>query len=88
MQPPENSFEGAGSSHDQDSFTARTEQFAREEPLKAVGAAFVGGLILTLLPVGALVGGVLRLSLSLLRPALLILGAVKLYEEIEKRQHE
>jgi hypothetical protein len=34
------------------------------------------------------VGGVLRLSLSLLRPALLILGAVKLYEEIEKRQHE
>ncbi len=88
MQPPDNSIQGTDSGENADSFVSRTEQYAREEPLKAVGAAFVGGLVLTMLPVGGLVGGVLRLSLSLLKPALLILGAVKLYEEIERRQHE
>lgn len=65
----------------------RTEQYAREEPLKAVGAAFAAGLFLTLLPVGAIFVAIVRLTLTLLRPALLVLGAIKLYEEIDRRQN-
>ena len=56
--------------------------------MKTVGVAFGAGLILTLLPVGAIVVAVVRLTLSLLRPALLILGAIKLYEEIDQRRNE
>ena len=59
-----------------------TEKYAREEPVRAVGAAFGSGLILTLLPVGAIVSGILRLALSLVRPILIILGVVKLYERL------
>ncbi len=66
---------------------SRTEHYAREEPLKAVSAAFAAGLFLTLLPVGAIFIALVRLALTLLRPALLVLGAVKLYEEIDRRQH-
>ncbi len=84
MQPPDTSSENAASTAE--SYTARAEQYAREEPLKAVGIAFVGGLILTVLPITGLIGTLLRVALTLLRPALLILGAIKLYEEVERRQ--
>lgn len=76
---------GAGASFED--IRSRTEQYARQEPLQALGAAFIGGLLLTLLPVGSLLALILRLTLSLVRPALVVLGAVKLYEEISKRQH-
>ena len=85
MQAPDPSFEGT-STEDENDFVHRTEQYAREEPLKAVGVAFVAGLILTLLPIGGIIAGLVRLALTLVRPALLILGAVKLYEEIDRRQ--
>jgi hypothetical protein len=66
-------------------FVKRTEEFAREEPMQALGVAFIAGLILTILPVGRLLGGLVRLAFGLLRPALVILGAVKLYEEISHK---
>jgi hypothetical protein len=69
-----------------DEMKERAERFARDEPMQAVGAAFVAGLLLTLLPVGSVVAGVVRLVFALLRPALVVLGAVKLYEEISRRQ--
>ena len=65
---------------------AGAEKCAREEPLKCAGIAFVAGILLTILPVGAIVGGVLRLLFSLVRPALLILGVMKVFEEVEKRR--
>lgn len=65
----------------------RTEEFAREEPMKAVGIAFAAGLFMTILPIGSLIGGLMRLALTLIRPALLVLGAIKLYEEIDRRQN-
>ncbi len=86
MQAPDPSFE-APSPEDEGDFVHRTEQYAREEPLKAVGVAFVAGLIMTLLPIGGIIAGLLRLALALVRPALLILGAVKLYEEVDRRQN-
>jgi hypothetical protein len=86
MQAPETTFE-VSSAPDADTFVQRTEEFTREEPLKAVGIAFVAGLFMTLLPIGSLIGGILRLALTLVRPALLVLGAIKLYEEIDRRQN-
>lgn len=90
MQPPEEN-QGTGTSQtfpnvNMDDLTSRTEEFARQEPVRAVGIAFVVGLVLTLLPIGAIIGGLLRLALSLVKPALLILGATKVYDELQKRQ--
>jgi hypothetical protein len=65
---------------------AAGEKCAREEPLKCAGIAFVAGILLTILPVGQIVGGLLRLVFGLIRPALLILGLMKVFEEIEKRK--
>lgn len=54
--------------------------------MQALGVAFLAGLLLTLLPVGSLIALILRLTLNLVRPVLVVLGAVKLYEEISRRQ--
>ena len=64
---------------------ARAQEFARKEPAQAVGVAFLAGLVLTVLPVGRLLAVLVRLAFTLIRPVLLILGAVKLCEEFEKR---
>ena len=66
---------------------ARAQEFARKEPAQAVGVAFLAGLVLTVLPVGRLLAVLLRLAFTLIRPVLLILGAVKLCEEFEKRNN-
>ncbi|HEY1477463.1 MAG TPA: hypothetical protein VGF37_07220 [Chthoniobacterales bacterium] len=52
----------------------------RREPMRAVVVAFAGGFLLCLLPLGRLLGVLIRVSLLLLKPALLILGLVKLLE--------
>ena len=52
----------------------------RREPMRAVVLAFGGGFFLCLLPVGRLLGVLIKVSLLLLKPALLILGLVKLLE--------
>ena len=66
---------------------ARAQEFARKEPAQAVGVAVLAGLVLTVLPVGRLVAVLVRLAFALVRPLLLILGAVKLCEEFEKRNN-
>jgi len=90
MQPPEEFMGDGGATEtkprfDTDQFTERTADFARQDPMKAIGIAFVAGLILTLLPLGAMIAGLVRLAVSLVRPALMILGATKVYDEIQKR---
>lgn len=64
---------------------ACAEKSVREEPMKTAGLAFVAGIFLTILPVGRILGGLVRVAFALVRPALLILGVVKLVEEIEKQ---
>ena len=64
----------------------RAQQMIREEPAKAVGLAVLVGLLLTVFPVGRVLGALVRLAMMLARPLLLVLGAIKLYEEIEKKQ--
>jgi hypothetical protein len=68
-----------------DEIRLRTEEYVREEPVKSVGIALVAGIFLTILPVFSIVLGLLRLGTALLRPALLVLGGLKLYEELQKR---
>ena len=52
----------------------------RREPMRAVVLAFAGGFLLCLLPLGRLLGVLIKVSLLLSKPALVILGLVKLLE--------
>jgi len=58
----------------------QTEGFVRENPTRAVAYAVVAGLVLDRLPVFRIFGGLTRLSLMALKPAILIYGATKLYQ--------
>ena len=62
------------------------EKCARQEPAKCAAIAFIIGLIVTMLPIGQIVGALLRLVFALIRPVLVVLGAMKVLEEIEKRR--
>ena len=85
---PETSADGGGEWQKSVSdFGARARDFARKEPAQAAGVAFFAGLVLTVLPVGRLLGGIVRLTFAVIRPVLLVLGVVKLCEEIEKRNN-
>lgn len=57
-----------------------------KSPVKPVVGAFFVGLLLTILPIRRILGGITSLALLFLRPVLLILGVVKLYEEVEERR--
>jgi hypothetical protein len=63
-----------------------TEKTLQDEPLKVAGYAFAAGVVCAVFPVGWCLGMLVRVSLSLLRPALFIFGLVKLFEEIERRR--
>ena len=69
-----------------DEWRACAEKTVREEPLKAAGYAFFAGVVFAVFPVGRFCGALLRLGFALLRPALLILGFVKLFDEIDRRR--
>ncbi len=56
------------------------QELIRREPMKAVVMAFAGGFFLCLLPLGKLLGVLVRVIFLALKPALLILGVVKLFE--------
>ena len=63
-----------------------TASEVRKEPVKAVVWAFFFGIFLTIFPVGRSLRFLTSLVLALIRPVLLILGLVKLCEEIEERR--
>ncbi len=69
-----------------DDLSSSTEKFVREDPAKAIGLALFGGVLLTVLPVGRLLSALVRLAFALVRPLLLVLGAVKIYEECQKNK--
>ena len=54
--------------------------------MKAAGYAFAAGLIVAVFPVGRICASLVRLAIALIRPALLVLGFVKLFEEIDRRR--
>jgi RsiW-degrading membrane proteinase PrsW (M82 family) len=67
-------------------FVERTAQSVQKRPVNSVVWAFFVGIFLTVFPLGRIVGAATSLVLALLRPALMLLGVVKLFEEIEHRR--
>jgi len=66
----------------------RTASEVRKSPVKSVVWAFFVGLLLTIFPVGRVLGALTSLVFVLLRPLLLVLGALKLVEEVEQRRRK
>ena len=64
----------------------QTENYVRENPGQSLFYAFVAGYILNRLPIGRIVGGVFRLFLFALKPAILIYGATRLYQAAEEEE--
>jgi RsiW-degrading membrane proteinase PrsW (M82 family) len=67
-------------------FVQKTADEVRKQPVKSLVWAFFVGIFLTILPVGRLLRIVTAIVFALIRPVLLLLGAVKLCEEIEMRR--
>ena len=63
-----------------DDLLTETEAYVRKNPGQALVYAFAVGYLFNRLPVGRLVGGLLRLSVTALKPAILVYGATKLYQ--------
>ncbi len=67
---------------------AQAEDYVRESPSKAVGIAVFAGFVFALLPIGGIVGALIRLVFFLVRPALMVLGVMKAFEEIQRVSEE
>jgi hypothetical protein len=68
--------------------TARTGEFSRQDPMRAVAIALGAGLFLNVIPTRFIVGTVTAVTVTVLRPALLTLGIIKALELFtEKQQH-
>jgi hypothetical protein len=63
---------------------SETEDYVREKPAQSLLYAFVAGYILNRMPVGRILGGLFRLLVVALRPAILIYGATKLYQAAQE----
>ncbi|HEV2096947.1 MAG TPA: hypothetical protein VGQ82_10635 [Chthoniobacterales bacterium] len=73
----------------QDQFSeavTHAEKFVREKPGQSLLIAFLVGFILNRLPIGRLFGGLVRLLMVALKPALLLYGATKVYEVIQEEE--
>ncbi len=68
-----------------DALVEKTASEVRRQPIKSVVWAFFIGVILAAFPLGRVIGGLTSLAFVLLRPVLLLLGVVKICEEIEER---
>ena len=58
----------------------QTEDYVREKPTQSILYALLAGFVLNRLPIGRILGGVVRLLLIAFKPAILIYGATKLYQ--------
>jgi hypothetical protein len=73
----------------QDQFSevvTQAEEFVREKPGRSLLIALLAGFILNRLPIGRLFGGLVRLLVFALKPALLLYGATKVYEVIQEEE--
>ncbi|MEY2480973.1 MAG: C-terminal glycine zipper region [Verrucomicrobiota bacterium] len=62
----------------------QTEDYVRENPTQSVLYALAAGFIINRLPIGRIVGGVLRLAFVAFKPAILVYGATKLYQAAQQ----
>ena len=61
-----------------------TESYVREKPTESLLCAFAAGYILNRLPLTKVLGGLFRLLIFALKPAILIYGAAKLYQAAQE----
>ena len=89
---PSNPMNGQENEYQQkfNEFHAQTEEYVRNNPTQAILSAVGAGFVLRLLPLGAILGALVRLALFALRPAIFIYGAVALYKHFQegKPAHE
>ncbi len=64
------------------------ESKVRQSPTKAVLIAIGAGYCLNRLPIAGLIAAPLRLTAILAKPALLVLGAAKLYDIVEEQSRK
>jgi hypothetical protein len=64
----------------------QTEDYVRENPTRAIAYAVVAGLVIDRLPVFRIAGGLTRLALMALKPAILIYGATKIYQATQQNE--
>ena len=64
------------------------EEKIRSAPIPSTLIAVAAGYVLSVLPLFALVGGLLRLALFLAKPALLIFGAMQLVEAFKDKSDQ
>ena len=67
-------------------FHTQGEEYVRSNPTPAFLSAFGVGFILQLLPIGAIIGALVRLLFFAARPAIFIYGAVSLYKRFQDSQ--
>jgi hypothetical protein len=63
-----------------------TGEYVREKPTQSLLYAFAAGYILNHLPLSRVIGGLLRLLMVALKPAIVIYGAAKLYQAAQERE--
>ena len=63
-----------------------TGEYVREKPTQSLLYAFAAGYVLNRLPLGRVIGGLLRLLMVALKPAIVIYGAAKLYQAAQERE--
>lgn len=63
-----------------DEWLAKSEEFARREPTKAVASALGAGFLINMLPIGTIVGALVAVVFAMARPVLLFLGLLKACE--------
>ncbi len=64
----------------------QTEDYVREKPAQSLFYALLAGFILNRLPLGQILGGLVRLLLIAFKPAILIYGATKLYQASQRQE--
>ncbi|HEY6071764.1 MAG TPA: hypothetical protein VIU85_10360 [Chthoniobacterales bacterium] len=69
-----------------DELLAETETYVRENPVQSMAYAILAGFVLNRLGIGRILSGVVRLLLFVLKPAILIYGAAKLYEAAQDEE--
>lgn len=64
----------------------QAEEYVREYPARSIGYALLAGVVLNRLPIGRILGGVVRLLMIAFKPAILVYGATKLYQAAQDEE--
>jgi hypothetical protein len=62
----------------------QTEEYVRANPTRSVAYALLAGIVLDRLPIGRILGGVVRLLMVAFKPAILVYAATRLYRAVQE----